>query len=89
MVCVSVCVCRYSSLDGIDVERLLALINKSFDKTLRRDYIDSLKGRLHSIYLSEGCVHKFQGKHIHVYIRISVGDMICILSLSSNQGLRV
>ncbi|XP_037647168.1 LOW QUALITY PROTEIN: N-acetylglutamate synthase, mitochondrial [Sebastes umbrosus] len=44
---------RYSSLDGIDVERLLALINKSFDKTLRRDYIDSLKGRLHSIYLSE------------------------------------
>ncbi|KAG7232224.1 hypothetical protein INR49_009391 [Caranx melampygus] len=45
---------RYSSLDGIDVERLLVLINKSFDKTLRRDYIDSLKGRLHSIYLSEG-----------------------------------
>ncbi|XP_018554032.1 N-acetylglutamate synthase, mitochondrial [Lates calcarifer] len=45
---------RYSSLEGIDVERLLALINKSFDKTLRRDYIDSLKGRLHSIYLSEG-----------------------------------
>ncbi|XP_028267827.1 N-acetylglutamate synthase, mitochondrial [Parambassis ranga] len=45
---------RYSSLDGIDVPRLLALINKSFDKTLRPDYIDSLKGRLHSIYLSEG-----------------------------------
>ncbi|XP_053194270.1 N-acetylglutamate synthase, mitochondrial [Scomber japonicus] len=45
---------RYSSLDGIDVERLLALINMSFDKTLRYDYIDSLKGRLHSIYLSEG-----------------------------------
>ncbi|XP_040918975.1 N-acetylglutamate synthase, mitochondrial [Toxotes jaculatrix] len=45
---------RYNSLDEIDVERLLALINKSFDKTLRRDYIDSLKGRLHSIYLSEG-----------------------------------
>ncbi|XP_071330854.1 N-acetylglutamate synthase, mitochondrial [Trachinotus anak] len=45
---------RYSSLDGIDVERLLALINKSFDKTLRRDYIDSLEGRLHSVYLSEG-----------------------------------
>ncbi|XP_032394192.1 N-acetylglutamate synthase, mitochondrial [Etheostoma spectabile] len=44
---------RYSSLDGIDVDRLLALINKSFDKTLRRDYIDTLKGRLHSIYLSE------------------------------------
>ncbi|XP_071759472.1 N-acetylglutamate synthase, mitochondrial [Centroberyx gerrardi] len=45
---------RYSSLEGIDVERLLALINKSFDKTLREDYMDSLKGRLHSIYLSEG-----------------------------------
>ncbi|KAM3863763.1 N-acetylglutamate synthase, mitochondrial [Diretmus argenteus] len=45
---------RYSSLEGIDVERLLALINKSFDKTLRGDYIESLAGRLHSIYLSEG-----------------------------------
>ncbi|XP_034395628.1 N-acetylglutamate synthase, mitochondrial [Cyclopterus lumpus] len=45
---------RYSSMDGIDAERLLALINASFDKTLKRDYIDSLKGRLHSIYLSEG-----------------------------------
>ncbi|KAM4535184.1 N-acetylglutamate synthase, mitochondrial [Fundulus diaphanus] len=45
---------RYSSLDSIDVERLLALINKSFDKTLRQDYIDSLKGRMHCIYLSEG-----------------------------------
>uniref|UniRef100_A0A1A7XTK6 N-acetylglutamate synthase n=1 Tax=Iconisemion striatum TaxID=60296 RepID=A0A1A7XTK6_9TELE len=45
---------RYSSLNEINVERLLTLINKSFDKTLRHDYIDSLKGRLHSIYLSEG-----------------------------------
>ncbi|XP_074553649.1 N-acetylglutamate synthase, mitochondrial [Halichoeres trimaculatus] len=45
---------RYTSLDGIDVQRLLALINKSFDKSLRQDYIHSLKGRLHSIYLSEG-----------------------------------
>lgn len=45
---------RYSSLDEIDADRLLALINKSFDKTLRQDYIDSLKGRLYSIYLSEG-----------------------------------
>ncbi|XP_037545322.1 N-acetylglutamate synthase, mitochondrial [Nematolebias whitei] len=45
---------RYSSLDEIDVERLLALINKSFDKTLRHDYLNSLKGRMHSIYLSEG-----------------------------------
>ncbi|XP_010768863.1 N-acetylglutamate synthase, mitochondrial, partial [Notothenia coriiceps] len=45
---------RYSSLEGIDVERLLALICKSFDKTLKQDYISSLTGRLHSVYLSEG-----------------------------------
>ncbi|XP_005751040.1 N-acetylglutamate synthase, mitochondrial [Pundamilia nyererei] len=45
---------RYNSLDGIDVDCLLALINKSFEKTLKKCYIDSLKGRLHSIYLSEG-----------------------------------
>ncbi|KAF7213137.1 N-acetylglutamate synthase, mitochondrial [Nothobranchius furzeri] len=45
---------RYSCLNEINVERLLTLINKSFDKTLKDDYIDSLKGRLHSIYLSEG-----------------------------------
>lgn len=52
------CLCerRYSSLDEIDVERLLALINKSFDRMLLQDYIESLQGRLHSIYLSEGCV---------------------------------
>ncbi|KAK2916074.1 hypothetical protein Q8A67_000448 [Cirrhinus molitorella] len=45
---------RYSSLDDIDLDRLLALITKSFDKNLREDYISSLKGRLHSIYLSQG-----------------------------------
>uniref|UniRef100_A0A3Q3DBB1 N-acetylglutamate synthase n=1 Tax=Hippocampus comes TaxID=109280 RepID=A0A3Q3DBB1_HIPCM len=45
---------RYTSFDGIDVNRLLALINKTFDKTLKRDYMESLKGRLHSVYLSEG-----------------------------------
>uniref|UniRef100_H3D0R6 N-acetylglutamate synthase, mitochondrial n=1 Tax=Tetraodon nigroviridis TaxID=99883 RepID=H3D0R6_TETNG len=45
---------RYRSLAGIDVERLLALINESFDKRLRRDYIDSLQGRVHAVYLSEG-----------------------------------
>ncbi|KAL4657874.1 N-acetylglutamate synthase, mitochondrial [Arapaima gigas] len=44
----------YSSLDGIDVERLLALINKSFEKRLKDDYIASLKDRLHSVYLSDG-----------------------------------
>ncbi|XP_057673644.1 N-acetylglutamate synthase, mitochondrial [Corythoichthys intestinalis] len=45
---------RYNSFDEIDADRLLALINKTFNKTLKRDYIDSLKGRLHSVYLSEG-----------------------------------
>lgn len=45
---------RYSSLDDIDIGRLLALINKSFERNLREDYIASLKGRLHSVYLSEG-----------------------------------
>ncbi|XP_077391142.1 N-acetylglutamate synthase, mitochondrial [Festucalex cinctus] len=45
---------RYTSFNEIDVDRLLALINKTFDKTLKRDYIDSLKGHLHSVYLSEG-----------------------------------
>lgn len=45
---------RYSSLEDIDVDRLLALINKSFEKNLREDYIASLEGRLHSVYLSEG-----------------------------------
>ncbi|XP_029110110.1 N-acetylglutamate synthase, mitochondrial [Scleropages formosus] len=45
---------RYSSLDEIDVDRLLALINKSFDKSLKDDYIASLKEKLHSVYLSDG-----------------------------------
>ncbi|KAF7698027.1 N-acetylglutamate synthase, mitochondrial [Silurus meridionalis] len=45
---------KYSSLEGIDMDRLVALINKSFGKTLKEDYISSLKDRLHSIYLSEG-----------------------------------
>ncbi|XP_072299756.1 N-acetylglutamate synthase, mitochondrial [Eucyclogobius newberryi] len=45
---------RYSSLDKLDVGRLLALINTSFEKTLNQDYVESLKGRLHTVYLSEG-----------------------------------
>ncbi|XP_030649556.1 N-acetylglutamate synthase, mitochondrial [Chanos chanos] len=45
---------KYRSLNDIDVDRLLALINKTFGKNLKKDYITSLKGRLHSIYLSEG-----------------------------------
>ncbi|KAI4888110.1 hypothetical protein NFI96_021827 [Prochilodus magdalenae] len=45
---------KYRTLENINVDRLLALINKSFGKKLKEDYIASLKGRLHSIYLSEG-----------------------------------
>ncbi|XP_072549698.1 N-acetylglutamate synthase, mitochondrial isoform X2 [Salminus brasiliensis] len=45
---------KYRNLEDIDVDRFLALINKSFGKKLKEDYITSLKGRLHSIYLSEG-----------------------------------
>ncbi|XP_053469028.1 N-acetylglutamate synthase, mitochondrial [Ictalurus furcatus] len=45
---------KYSSLEGIDMDRLLSLIDQSFGKTLKEDYISSLKDRLHSIYLSEG-----------------------------------
>ncbi|GCB71329.1 N-acetylglutamate synthase, mitochondrial isoform X2 [Scyliorhinus torazame] len=45
---------RYTSLDEIDTTRLISLINKSFGKDLRKDYILVLNPRLHSIYLSEG-----------------------------------
>ncbi|XP_005992257.1 N-acetylglutamate synthase, mitochondrial isoform X1 [Latimeria chalumnae] len=45
---------KYTSLDEIDVDRLISLINKSFGKALKEDYIDSIKHRLHSVYLSEG-----------------------------------
>ncbi|RXN00238.1 N-acetylglutamate synthase, mitochondrial [Acipenser ruthenus] len=43
----------YNSLDEVDIDRLLSLINKSFGKNLKGDYIVSLQERLHSIYLSE------------------------------------
>ncbi|MGH0154786.1 UNVERIFIED_CONTAM: hypothetical protein FKN15_033526 [Acipenser sinensis] len=43
----------YNSLDEVDIDRLLSLINKSFGKNLKEDYIVSLQDRLHSIYLSE------------------------------------
>ncbi|CAL8275218.1 unnamed protein product [Lota lota] len=45
---------RYSSLQQVDTERLLALINSSFERTLSESYLDTLETRLHSIYLSEG-----------------------------------
>lgn len=45
---------RYSSLQQVDHHLLLSLINSSFDKKLNEDYLENLKPRLHSIYLSEG-----------------------------------
>lgn len=45
---------RYSSLQQVDVQRLLSLINSSFEKTLSESYLQTLETRLHSIYLSEG-----------------------------------
>ncbi|KAJ8404355.1 hypothetical protein AAFF_G00341280 [Aldrovandia affinis] len=44
---------RYTSFDEIDVGRLIGFINKSFEKNLTEGYINSLRNRLHSIYLSE------------------------------------
>ncbi|XP_030077637.1 N-acetylglutamate synthase, mitochondrial isoform X2 [Microcaecilia unicolor] len=45
---------RYESLDDIDQERLISLVNMSFRKILRDDYLASIRPRLNSIYLSEG-----------------------------------
>ncbi|XP_075436475.1 N-acetylglutamate synthase, mitochondrial [Ascaphus truei] len=45
---------RYDSFQEIDTQRLVSLVNRSFQKTLREDYIGSLGSRLHSVYLSEG-----------------------------------
>ncbi|XP_008269786.2 N-acetylglutamate synthase, mitochondrial [Oryctolagus cuniculus] len=45
---------RLRSLDSLDQGRLVTLINASFGKKLREDYLASLRPRLHSIYVSEG-----------------------------------
>lgn len=45
---------RYSSLEQVDIQRLVSLISSSFEKTLTERYLDDLEPRLHSIYLSEG-----------------------------------
>lgn len=45
---------RVRSLDSLDQGRLVNLVNASFGKKLREDYLDSLRPRLHSIYVSEG-----------------------------------
>ncbi|KAL0597683.1 N-acetylglutamate synthase, mitochondrial [Plecturocebus cupreus] len=45
---------RVRSLDYLDQGRLVNLVNASFGKKLRDDYLASLRPRLHSIYVSEG-----------------------------------
>lgn len=45
---------RVRSLDSLDQARLVTLVNTSFGKRLRDDYLESLRPRLHSVYVSEG-----------------------------------
>ncbi|XP_053309658.1 N-acetylglutamate synthase, mitochondrial [Spea bombifrons] len=45
---------RFHSLQDVDTERLVSLVNHSFQKKLREDYISSVESRLNSVYLSEG-----------------------------------
>ncbi|CAH2302629.1 N-acetylglutamate synthase, mitochondrial [Pelobates cultripes] len=45
---------RFDSLEEIDTERLVSLVNRSFQKKLKEDYIKSVGSRLNSVYLSEG-----------------------------------
>ncbi|KAM9597452.1 N-acetylglutamate synthase, mitochondrial [Trichechus inunguis] len=45
---------RVRSLDSLNQGRLVDLVNASFGKKLRDDYLASLRPRLHSIYVSEG-----------------------------------
>nr|XP_006118399.2 N-acetylglutamate synthase, mitochondrial [Pelodiscus sinensis] len=45
---------RAERLEELDQRRLVSLINTSFGKTLRGDYLASLRPRLHSVYFSEG-----------------------------------
>ncbi|XP_004633987.1 N-acetylglutamate synthase, mitochondrial [Octodon degus] len=47
-------VLRVRSLDSLDQARLVTLVNTSFGKRLRDDYLASLQPRLHSVYVSEG-----------------------------------
>uniref|UniRef100_A0A8C8SHS5 N-acetylglutamate synthase, mitochondrial n=1 Tax=Pelusios castaneus TaxID=367368 RepID=A0A8C8SHS5_9SAUR len=45
---------RAERLEELDQQRLVSLINTSFGKTLREDYLSSIQPRLHSVYFSEG-----------------------------------
>ncbi|XP_067397177.1 N-acetylglutamate synthase, mitochondrial isoform X2 [Emydura macquarii macquarii] len=45
---------RAESLEELDQQRLVSLINVSFGKALREDYLAFIQPRLHSVYFSEG-----------------------------------
>ncbi|XP_068118532.1 N-acetylglutamate synthase, mitochondrial [Hyperolius riggenbachi] len=45
---------RFDSFQDIDTERLISLVNRSFQKKLKDNYISSVAKKLHSVYLSEG-----------------------------------
>ncbi|KAG8566548.1 hypothetical protein GDO81_013296 [Engystomops pustulosus] len=45
---------RFESLQDIDTDRLISLVNRSFQKKLKENYISNVAKRLHSVYLSEG-----------------------------------
>ncbi|XP_044155126.1 N-acetylglutamate synthase, mitochondrial isoform X1 [Bufo gargarizans] len=45
---------RFDSLQDIDTDRLISLVNTSFQKKLKEDYISNVAKRMHSVYLSEG-----------------------------------
>ncbi|XP_059167219.1 N-acetylglutamate synthase, mitochondrial-like [Physella acuta] len=44
---------KYSSLDGIDLDRLRCLLHRSFMKTLVDSYFNDIAPNIHAIYLSE------------------------------------
>ncbi|KAK6961444.1 N-acetylglutamate synthase mitochondrial [Biomphalaria glabrata] len=44
---------RYTSLDKIDLDRLRALLHKSFLKALTDTYFDEISSQIHAVYLSE------------------------------------
>ncbi|XP_073539340.1 N-acetylglutamate synthase, mitochondrial [Phyllobates terribilis] len=45
---------RFDSVQDIDTDRLISLVNRSFQKKLKENYISNVAKRLHSVYLSEG-----------------------------------
>ncbi|XP_063815964.1 N-acetylglutamate synthase, mitochondrial [Pseudophryne corroboree] len=45
---------RFDSFLDVNTERLITLVNQSFQKQLKDDYVSSVAKRLHSVYLSEG-----------------------------------